>query len=427
MRQITFEDKVPGMNQTRKFIVPGYVKDFKCIGAACEDSCCIGWNVDIDQHTYMKYKKMRDAELTPIIEKHLKRNRAASSEAQYGKIKLNKLNDDFRCPFLDERKLCKIQICKGEKYLSSVCTSYPRIINDVNSVFERSATVSCPEAARLALLNPRGIEFVEDEEPIGTRHFLRARIDTNDRKFANKPEKYLWDLRIFTINALQNRSYKLWERLIIIGMFCKKIEECVTENKTDEIPGVIGLFTDCINDRSFSEGLSGIPTQNTIQMELLKQIADTRYVMGINSARYIECFNDFLVGIQYTEDSRIEDIGTRYSEAYARYVEGFIREHEYIFENYLVNFAFKNIFPLSDGKTVFDSYMVLVLHYALIKMHLIGMSIPHEGLTVELTLKLIQSFAKEVEHNQQYISVIIELMKQNNYNTMAYMAIFIKN
>jgi lysine-N-methylase len=76
------------MNQARKFIVPGYMKYFNCIGSACEDSCCIGWNVDIDQQTYLKYKKIRDAELTPIFEKHLKRNRATPSEAQYGEIKL---------------------------------------------------------------------------------------------------------------------------------------------------------------------------------------------------------------------------------------------------------------------------------------------------------------------------------------------------
>ena len=30
---------------------PVYFEDFKCIGGKCEDSCCIGWNIDIDKVT----------------------------------------------------------------------------------------------------------------------------------------------------------------------------------------------------------------------------------------------------------------------------------------------------------------------------------------------------------------------------------------
>ena len=28
--------------------VPTYFNEFACIGGACEDNCCIGWEVDID-------------------------------------------------------------------------------------------------------------------------------------------------------------------------------------------------------------------------------------------------------------------------------------------------------------------------------------------------------------------------------------------
>ena len=43
---------------------------------------------------------------------------------------------------------------------------------------------------------------------------------------------------------------------------------------------------------------------------------------------------------------------------------------------------------------MFNAYMMLVLHYSLIKMHLVGISAYNKGLTVELVVKLIQSFAK---------------------------------
>ena len=36
---------------------PRYFEEFKCIGGKCEDSCCIGWNIDIDKITFKKYFK----------------------------------------------------------------------------------------------------------------------------------------------------------------------------------------------------------------------------------------------------------------------------------------------------------------------------------------------------------------------------------
>ena len=31
---------------------PVYFEEFKCIGGKCEDSCCIGWNIDIYKVTF---------------------------------------------------------------------------------------------------------------------------------------------------------------------------------------------------------------------------------------------------------------------------------------------------------------------------------------------------------------------------------------
>jgi lysine-N-methylase len=243
----------------------------------------------------------------------------------------------------------------------------------------------------------------------------------------NKAQKYLWELRIFTITVLQDRNYSLWERLIILGMFCQKLQENVANAAVDTIPDLIATYTAILEDGSLKESLSAIPVQYSIQMELLKEIADKRYFMGVANKRYLECFGEFLNGIQYTANTKVEQIGERYEEAYRAFYEPFMKEHEYIMENYLVNYVFRNVFPFSGEKSLFDSYMMLVIHYSLIKMHLIGMSAIHKGLREELVIKLVQSFAKTVEHSPVYLNSIAELMRQNGYNTMAYMAILIKN
>ena len=123
----------------------------------------------------------------------------------------------------------------------------------------------------------------------------------------------------------------------------------------------------------------------------------------------------------------MENIAARYKEAYVSFYKPFMEEHGYIFENYLVNHVFKNLFPCGGRKSVFDEYVSMVLHYALIKMHLIGMAAFHQVLTPDLAVRLIQTFSRTVEHNRTYLNRIEDLLKNNGFATLPYMAILIRN
>lgn len=121
-------------------------------------------------------------------------------------------------------------------------------------------------------------------------------------------------------------------------------------------------------------------------------------------------------------------MGKRYTEAYTNFYKPFMEEKEYIFESYLVNYVFKNLFPLNGEKHVFDNYVMLIVHYSMTKMLLIGMAGFNRGnFNNDHVVKLIQSFAKTIEHNNAYQKNIFNLLESNNFTTMAYMAILIKN
>lgn len=412
------------MGRNRPLLVPQYIQQFKCIGSQCEDSCCIGWRVNIDHTTYRKYQRVRDRELHSALDLHIKRNRSNPGEGNYARVKLKA---DSNCPFLNEERLCQIQLQMGEEFLSDVCATYPRTANLVNDVLEKSATMSCPEAARLALLDPSEMEFDEVNEPFETRNIISKQINTHKLAVANKPERYFWELRIFTIQVLQNRAYTLAERLIILGMFYQKLQDRIESSRVEEIPHIIATYTNLLDGEKLREELASIPAQVMIQMELLKELTDERVVTGVTCQRYLDCFGQFLHGIQFIRDASVEEIAARYQEAEEKYYRPFMSEHEYILENYLVNHIFRNLFPFTGEKDLFDNYVMMVVHYALIKMHLIGMAAFHQGLTGELVIKLIQSFAKTVEHNQPYLQHAFRLLTDNGYTTMAYMAILIKN
>ncbi len=38
--------------------MPAYCESFRCIAGACRDSCCIGWEIDIDPETAAFYDRV---------------------------------------------------------------------------------------------------------------------------------------------------------------------------------------------------------------------------------------------------------------------------------------------------------------------------------------------------------------------------------
>lgn len=181
--------------------------------------------------------------------------------------------------------LCKIYRVLGEGYLSDTCALYPRILRKIDGKFERSANISCPEIARLALFKPNGIAFEHIEEDISTRIKIQSNFDTEGHLFLNKPQRYFWDIRIFSLSLLQNRLYSLDERLILLGIVYKKIEDLQNENRIHDLPIILNSIGKMIEDGSFKEELKNVPVNTQIQMRLAKELTDKKVLQGINNQR----------------------------------------------------------------------------------------------------------------------------------------------
>ena len=42
--------------EEKRIVMPDYSEGFRCIAGKCRHSCCIGWEIDIDEKTYEKYR-----------------------------------------------------------------------------------------------------------------------------------------------------------------------------------------------------------------------------------------------------------------------------------------------------------------------------------------------------------------------------------
>ncbi len=137
------------------------VTRFRCIGPECAESCCLGWRIVVDGEDY---ERLRDAFAGSDADRALFREcveRMPPERRTPQCVASMRLRSGARCSFLRDDALCSIQARFGEAWLPSGCAVYPRSIALIGDRFEVSAMLSCPEAARLCLLDEDGTELVD--------------------------------------------------------------------------------------------------------------------------------------------------------------------------------------------------------------------------------------------------------------------------
>ena len=137
-----------------KLFAPEYYKEFACIADACRHSCCIGWEIDIDEETQKKYGIM-----THDYGKMIRNSMEGGWAPHFT------LDKDARCPHLDEKGLCRIITNLGEGYLCEICREHPRFYHRTAKGLEVGIGMSCEEACRLILSSDAYARF----EEIGVR------------------------------------------------------------------------------------------------------------------------------------------------------------------------------------------------------------------------------------------------------------------
>ncbi len=136
-----------------KTYVPNYYKDFKCIADKCRHSCCIGWEIDIDEETLEMYKNAKGE-----FSRKLK-----SGIVYYDNYACFKLDGKGRCAFLKENGLCDIILHFGEAALCQICNDHPRFRNFYTDRTEIGLGLCCEEAGRIILGQENKFSLIEIE------------------------------------------------------------------------------------------------------------------------------------------------------------------------------------------------------------------------------------------------------------------------
>lgn len=138
-----------------KKIAPRYMRDFACVADKCRHSCCIGWEIDIDEESLAAYRAVK-GDLG---------KRLAENISVFGENACFRLGADERCPFLNEKGLCDIYTELGEEALCQICTDHPRFYNEIAGRLEMGVGLCCEAAAELVLCQdePLTLEVWDDD------------------------------------------------------------------------------------------------------------------------------------------------------------------------------------------------------------------------------------------------------------------------
>lgn len=392
----------------QNFNVPSYYEDFKCIGTACEDTCCKGWKISIDRDTYEKYEASEDSILKPIFSIAIDRNTATNADNanNFGIMKMLPNGD---CHFLQEDKLCGIQKHMGPDALSVTCSVYPRMYNRFGSQREIAIGVSCPEAARVVLLNRESITFKTINTPLLTDssritswafplggHGDPAQIDV------------LNDFRALIIAILQMREISVGARLMVLGFLLEDIQQIANSasfsNANEMMPVLSAFFGMLSQPAELEKQYENIQPDIPRKLEIVTKLIPQLLTSGTNK-RLNECLLDASEGLSAEEG---EGLIEKYTHSRENYYAPFFKDRGHIFENYMVNHVISRLFPFTRGSYL-DLYRELVFNICIIQVLLVGMSARNKGLDESIVVKLIQTFSRKADHNRSHLDSLAAL------------------
>lgn len=183
--------------------------NFKCIADKCPKSCCVGWQIVIDEDSVKKYGK---------------------ASGEFGTRLKNSINyqescffqHTTRCAMLNDTGLCDLQSTLGEDMLCYTCKMFPRHVEEFQDIREYSLSLSCPEVTRM-VLDP-DYEF--------------AIVETEDEDFDDPEEFEDFDILLFDrlefardkmLELAASKSISLQDRMCLIAAMALKLQRLYDE------------------------------------------------------------------------------------------------------------------------------------------------------------------------------------------------------
>ena len=205
-----------------QYTVPHYYKKFRCIAGECPDTCCAGWQIQIDPASLRKYRKIKG----PL-------GNRLKNEINWKESCFRQYNG--RCAFLNENDLCDLYLeGGGTRAFCRTCRTYPRHIEEFEGLREISLSLSCPAAADLILNCGEPVRFLhaedekEDEPYEDFDFFLFTKLE---------------DARSLILRILQDRAHPFSLRAAASLALAHDLQQRIDKNALFEADSLFDIYS----------------------------------------------------------------------------------------------------------------------------------------------------------------------------------------
>lgn len=390
-----------------------YMYDFQCSGPDCIDTCCHGWEISVSKNEKKKIDKALNLipEITLNSKELFQRNRKSSSDSDMYKINLT---DKNFCGFMEEDGLCMVHKYLGEDCLPKVCATYPRSLASVDSEFDLSGSLSCPEVAKLCLLDVNAFEKTTKEIRLENTE-IAYRITPG--KYTHVLSKNILHLREMFASFLQIRNIDYKSRLFLTVYFALKIKDC---EKNEELVDLISKFTsqDYIGEIIQQFSLLPNPEKN-FSLNFIKTILISGRTTASGDTVLFNLIEDILsdLGGDTADIAAVNDL-------YLKRLEEISSENQKKLDlaltNYGINFVTRSYFINYESLQAYFYEMLMLISTLkfLIVCHP-GLKATHfDDIIVDAGYRLARSY----EHNAVYLAHIREKVKESEFLSLAHLA-----
>lgn len=375
---------------TARALMPKYVTQFQCIGGDCPDTCCAGWQISIDKQTFSDYRRVVHPALKPLLKANLEQD-DKSSRQRYGKLNLRE--SDGRCAMHSSQGLCSVHQHLGEAALSDTCYHYPRMVQQYGDRFEQCLSLSCPEAARLALTQGDAFEFVSAP--------LTTRVDTTIVRHPVHGFDLLAmdEVRAFSVQLFQTEGVTNIERLAVLGWMCQQIDNLVAANSQAQLPELLLGLTELVQSGKLKEMVGQLMSQHSIGVTIFYMLFGNPMdpKRPANQQTVLAWVQQGL-GISAGKDGDLLEIEARYRRGMV-----LLTQNGEMFEKmvgrYLLNDLIRETFPW-DRSSALLHYRRLLTRFGVVRLMLAAVAAAHEKPLDDKTMaQVIQVFCRLYQHN----------------------------
>ena len=356
--------------------VPEYYDEFSCIASRCKDSCCAGWEIDIDDESYEYYRSVEGT--------FGDRLRESMFVAEDGGYRF-KLKGPKRCAMLNDNNLCDLYTALGEEALCEVCTEYPRFSLVYGQVEQKALSLSCEEVGRILFGRTEPEQLIDIELPGDCED------DEEDPQYVAFME---W-VQKEAVAILQNRELSITERTREFLAWCDRVQTIINYSQAKDDLSILEAWKNQDADREIREW-----EQKNIE-------GKEKPARNLSYEDFCDRFEIFLDMEELDEEwinTKAEFEQIYHEDTYERLLLAYLNSKDYSelgYEHLLVYFVYRYLM-----NAVYDydilSYAKMIVVATLVVRDMDAARFQRNGgsFTMFDRIDVARIFSKEVEHSE---------------------------